>query len=69
MSQEYQKQIKRLVLDEAAFIRLTMKGKIRQGVLPWRQVVVRPIMLKGERRLQFSYFTQKQDTTKNYHRA
>ena len=69
MTQDYQEHIKRLVLDEAAFIRLTVKGKIREGVLPWRQVVVRPIMLKGESCLQFSYFTQKQDTTRNYNRA
>jgi hypothetical protein len=69
MPQDYQEHIKRLVLDEAAFVRLTLKGKIREGVLPWRQVVVRPIMLKGESRLQFSYFTKKQDTTKNYQRT
>ena len=47
-------------------MRLTLKGQIHEPVLSWRQVVVRPVLIKGERYLQFSYFTQKQDITKNY---
>jgi len=69
MAQDYQEQVKRLVLDEASFVRLTAKGKIREGVLPWRQVIVRPILLKGEQFLQFSYFTARQDITRNYRGA
>lgn len=69
MAQDYREQIKRLVLDEASFMRLTAKGKIREGVLPWRQVIVRPILLKGEHHLQFSYFTERQDFTRNYRGA
>ncbi|HEY6540908.1 MAG TPA: SAM-dependent methyltransferase, partial [Ktedonobacteraceae bacterium] len=41
-------------------------GQIREPVLLWRQVLVRPVLIKDERYLQFSYFTQKQDITKNY---
>src|SRR5438067_7005418 len=66
MSDKYKEQIKRIALDEQTFVRLTMKGKIRDGVLPWRQVIVRPVLIKNERYLQFSYFTEKQDITKNY---
>ena len=62
----YKEQIKRIVLDEEQFVRLTLKGQIRESGLPWRQVVVRPVLIKNERYLQFSYFTQKQDITKNY---
>ena len=62
----YKEQIKRMVLDEEQFVRLTLKGQIRESVLPWRQVMVRPVLIKDERYLQFSYFTQKQDITKNY---
>ncbi|HLI09445.1 MAG TPA: SAM-dependent methyltransferase [Ktedonobacteraceae bacterium] len=69
MAQDYREQIKRLVLDEASFVRLTAKGKIREGILLWRQVMVRPILLKGERYLQFSYFTERQDITRNYRGA
>jgi SAM-dependent methyltransferase len=66
MNTEYKEEIRRVVLDEEQFVRLTMKGQIREALLPWRQVVVRPVLLKNERYLQFSYFTQKQDITKNY---
>ncbi len=62
----YKEQIKRMVLDEEQFVRLTLKGQMREPALPWRQVVVRPVLIKNERYLQFSYFTQKQDITKNY---
>jgi SAM-dependent methyltransferase len=63
---EYKEQIKRIVLDEQAFVRLTMKGQVRKAAIPWRQVVVRPVLIKNERYLQFSYFNQKQDITRNY---
>jgi hypothetical protein len=66
MSNEYKEQIKQIALDEQTFIRLTMKGKVHDGILPWRQVIVRPVLIKNERHLQFSYFTEKQDITKNY---
>lgn len=63
---EYKEQVKRLVLDEQVFVRLTMKGQIREAVMPWRQVIVRPVLIKKARYLQFSYFNQKQDITRNY---
>src|SRR3974390_994135 len=66
MDVEYQEQVKRLVLDEQAFVRLTMKGLSQDADVPWRQVIVRPVLIKDERYLQFSYFSQKQDITKNY---
>jgi hypothetical protein len=69
MAQDYREQVKRLVLDEASFVRLTAKGKIREGILPWRQVIVRPILLKDVYYLQFSYFTERQDIIRNYRGA
>src|SRR6266516_7406698 len=63
---EYKEQVKRLVLDERMFVRLTMKGQSRDASTSWRQVIVRPVLIKNERYLQFSYFNQKQDITKNY---
>lgn len=65
--QEYQTIVRAMVLDEATFVQLTLKGKIRLGVNSvWRQVTVRPVELKGEHHLQFSYLDAKQDTTKNF---
>jgi SAM-dependent methyltransferase len=66
MAGEYREQIKRMVLDEETFVRLTMKGRVRAGDVPWRQIVVRPVLIKGERHLQFSYFSDKQDISRNY---
>ncbi|HYX50543.1 MAG TPA: SAM-dependent methyltransferase [Ktedonobacteraceae bacterium] len=63
---EYKEQVKRLVLDEQVFVRLIMKGRSQDADIPWRQVIVRPVLIKNERYLQFSYFNQKQDITKNY---
>jgi SAM-dependent methyltransferase len=63
---EYKEQVKRLVLDEQIFVRLTIKGQSQDAGTPWRQVIVRPVLIKNERYLQFSYFSQKQDITRNY---
>src|SRR5947209_6782853 len=66
----YKQQIKALALDEEKFVRLTFKGQAHPAEgNPWRQVLVRPVLLKNERCWQFSYFTQKQDITKNYRQS
>ena len=48
------------------FVRATFAGAVR-GTNPhgWVRVVVRPVRVRGEARVQFSYFDAKQDTTKN----
>ena len=66
---DYKQLVRRIVLDEDAFVRATLKGRIREHALPWRQVIVRPVQVKGSRSVQFSYFTAKQDITKNYRGA
>ena len=53
-------------LDEQTFLRLTASGKLRRAGALWIKVVVRPVLVQGRRRLQFSYFDRKQDTTKNF---
>lgn len=65
MSEDYLFQVKALVLDKETFVRLVLKGQVAENN-PWRQIVVRPVLLKSGRHLQFSYFSQKQDITKNY---
>jgi SAM-dependent methyltransferase len=66
MTEAYKEQIKQMALDEEQFVRLTMKGRPHDAVVPWRQVIVRPVLIKNDRHLQFSYFTEKQDITRNY---
>lgn len=49
------------------FRRATFAGTLRGGVpWPWLRVVIRPLRLRGERHLQFSYFDRKKDVSKNY---
>lgn len=66
MSDDYKSQVKTLVRDNETFVRLVLKTPLQGTSNPWRQVIVRPVLLKGGRHLQFSYFSQKQDITKNY---
>ena len=66
MSNNYKESVKRLVLDEETFMRVTFKGQLRGQEVQWRRVVVRPVLIKQARHLQFSYFDAKQDITKNY---
>jgi len=54
------------VLDEETFVRLTATGRVRGERPPWVKVVVRPVLVRGRRRVQFSYFDAKKDITKNY---
>ena len=66
MSSDYRESIKKLVLDEEIFLRITLKGQLRGHEVQWRRVVVRPVLIKQARHLQFSYFDSRQDITKNY---
>src|SRR6266487_6954008 len=66
MTQDYRESIKELVLNEETFLRLMLKGQLRGQEISWRRVVVRPVLIKHKRHLQFSYFDAKQDITKNY---
>jgi hypothetical protein len=62
--------LRRLVSDavtHADFRRATFGGPHRFSVpSAWVRVVVRPVELRGDRQLQFSYFDARKDTTKNY---
>ncbi|HYL44751.1 MAG TPA: SAM-dependent methyltransferase [Ktedonobacteraceae bacterium] len=66
MTKDFKRTITQMVQDENTFLKLTLKGQIREKVMPWRRVVVRPVLIKNVRHLQFSYFDAKQDITKNY---
>lgn len=51
----------------ADFRRANFGGAVRgPAPSPWLRVVVRPVDLRGERHLQFSYFDAKKDVTRNF---
>jgi SAM-dependent methyltransferase len=61
--------VRRLVTDAMHapdFRRATFGGTPRGGDTRWVRVVVRPVQLRGERHIQFAYFDQKKNVTKNY---
>ena len=66
MDKDYRETIKQRVLNEATFVRLEMKGSADGRAIPWRKIIVRPVLIKEARHLQFSYFDAKKDITKNY---
>jgi SAM-dependent methyltransferase len=65
-SQEYKQLVKDSILDQAAFVRAVLSGQQHGQVVPWRRVVLRPVLIKGERHIQVSCFDERRDITKNY---
>ena len=66
MPEQYHRLVKDKILDENTFVRAVFSGRRRGHIVPWNRVVVRPVSIKGERRIQFSYFDAKKDVTKNH---
>ncbi len=63
---EYKKSIRQRILERETFVRATFSGEQKGFSVPWAKVIVRPVEIQGEVNLQFSYFDEKKDTTKNY---
>ncbi len=66
MSEQHKHLVKDKILDENIFVRAVFSGQRRGHTVPWNRVVVRPVAVRGQRRVQFSYFDAKKDITKNY---
>ena len=63
---DYKAMLKVAVTDEESFVRMTLSRKLRPDDTLWVKIVVRPVIIKGGRRMQFSYFDPRRDVTKNY---
>jgi SAM-dependent methyltransferase len=59
------KLIKKAVF-EAGFLRLTFSGTVRGQKSALLKAVVRPIQIKDQKQVQFTYFEANQDNTKNF---
>jgi len=66
MDSEYKQLVRAKILDREALVRAVFSGEQKGASLPWTKVIVRPVELKGELHLQFSYFDEKKDITKNH---
>ncbi len=61
---DYKAAVRRAVLKES-FLRATFSKRQREDDTPWVRVTIRPVLVKGSRAMQFSYFDGKRDITKN----
>ena len=66
LEQDYKKLVQDHILNPDTFVRVVFSGKQKGASLEWMKVVVRPVEIKGVIHLQFSYFDEKKDITKNY---
>ena len=66
MEVDYKQLVRERILASDTFIRAVFSGEQKGSSVQWMKVVVRPVELKGQVHLQFSYFDEKQDITKNY---
>jgi SAM-dependent methyltransferase len=66
MEQDYKKQVRERILNRDSFVRAVFSGQQKGSIVEWVKVVVRPVEIKGAINLQFSYFDEKKDITKNY---
>ena len=63
---DYKELIRECVLRDGDFIKATFSGQQRERAGAWIKVVARPVLVRGKKHLQFSYFDAKKDITKNY---
>ena len=66
MDSDYKQLVRERILASTSLIRAVFTGEQKGSSLPWVKVIVRPVELKGQVYLQFSYFDEKKDITKNY---
>ncbi|MBV6401394.1 MAG: hypothetical protein CNIPEHKO_01695 [Anaerolineales bacterium] len=66
MEQDYKQLVRERILARDGLIRATFSGEQKGSSLAWNKVIVRPVEIKGEVYLQFSYFDDKKDITKNH---
>lgn len=63
---DYREVVKAAVLEEQTFIKLILSKPLGRHEAPWTRITVRPVLVKGERVVQFSYFDGKKDITSNF---
>lgn len=62
---DFRATLRTAVYREDSFLQLTASGKARGGTPPWQKVTLRPVVVKSEQHIQFTYFDGKKAITKN----
>lgn len=63
---DYKQLIQKRIRTQETFVRAVFSGEQKGSSVQWVKVTVRPVEIKGGFNLQFSYFDEKKDITKNY---
>ncbi len=66
MDDLYTRKVREHVLDRDSFVRAVFTGRQKGADLQWVKVMIRPVEIKGSYHLQFSYFDDKKDVSKNF---
>ena len=66
MEINYTDKVRERILTRDTFIRAVFTGAQKGAEMEWIKVVVRPVEIRGEVLLQFSFFDDKKDISKNY---
>jgi len=66
METNYTDKVRERILTRDTFVRAVFSGAQKGADLEWIKVVIRPVEIKGEFHLQFSFFDDKKDISKNY---
>ncbi len=66
MSDSFHDTLLTAILDEERFVEAVFQGAQRGASVPWARVTVRPVLAKGERRLQFTTFDGTQERSRNH---
>jgi len=63
---DYKELIRQRIMNERDFMRATFSGHQQKTSVPWIRVVLRPVLVKEERLVQFCFFDAQKGITKNY---
>lgn len=54
-----------VILDESRFVEAVFQGTQHGATVEWSRVTIRPVLVKGTRRLQFTFFDGEQEHSRN----
>ena len=66
MDSDYKAMVRERIVARASLVRAVFSGQQKGSSVPWTKVIIRPVEIKGELHVQFSYFDEKKDISKNY---
>ncbi len=66
MSEEYKEKVRARILNRDTFVKAVFTGHQKSADIDWVKILIRPVEIKGAYHLQFSFFDEKKDISKNY---